>query len=257
MRRHVLSKGPGRVELVDNDGQLTVLKRLSRREELAAMEAESKAKAEAAAYRSFLERSSAPVEQRAAIFGMIFSADDHVAVQKLLNTLRAVLFAWCDMARITRILRGVGRLVQFKHRVRVLERSIRWWMQRTPRTTHRQAQWIAKASVRPHADYVRRQEVERKALEEKYAEAAGPWDPRQGTLDDLLDDDDAAAMMALTQSEWSLTGVKGSSAMLSEKTALSAAQVSLVISASKVRSVLKQKEREALARSVVNRMLGR
>ena len=93
-------------------------------------EAEAKSRVEAAAHRSFLERIALPLEQRAAVFGMIFSADDKGAVRRLLALLRAVLFAWCDAATVQRKLRGLGRLVQFKHRVRLKETMWRAWMGR-------------------------------------------------------------------------------------------------------------------------------
>ena len=250
MRRIVAAKGPGRARLVENTGpskDAEALRRLQRKklrgggEEEENDETVGDLKIAAAKYKSFLQRVALPVEQRAALFGFIFSADDLRAVRGLTDMLRAVLYAWADAAHTSVLLRGRARLVQFRHRALQKKDSFRFWAGRTTRTSHRMAQWIAKASVKPHSDWLRQQEEERRKLEVIFMERAGP----KGDIDDFDLLDESVALQI---------GIKLSSSK--GKGPAAAGLLSAVASDTHVKKILQRRERDALTKAVVNRLLG-
>ena len=95
--------------------------------------------------RSFIQmRQNAPIERRAALFGMISSADDPEAVSDLFDVLRAVIYAWFDAAHTDASLRGMERLTKFRHQRALLLQSLRTWIGRCSATSHRLSMWIKK-----------------------------------------------------------------------------------------------------------------
>ena len=244
MRRIVAAKGPGRARLVENTGPSKDAEalRLLRRKKLRGGEEEEEndktvggLKIAAAKHKSFLQRVALPVEQRAALFGFIFSSDDLHAVRGLTEMLKAVVYAWADAAHTSVLLRGRARLVQFRHRALLKKESFRFWAGRTMRTSHRMAQWIAKASVRPHSDWIKQQEEEKRRLEGIFMERAG----HKGDVDDDLLGDSVVGIR-----------LKGRGAA-AEKGLLSA-----VASDAHVKRILQKREQDALTKAVVNRLLG-
>ena len=102
------------------------------------------AKAEADREQSFIQmRKAAAIEKRAALFGFISSPDDHEAVSDLFDMLRAVLYGWADIAHVDASLRGMERLVKFRHKRALLLHGLRIWIGRCSATSHRLALWIS------------------------------------------------------------------------------------------------------------------
>ena len=134
MREFMEEKGRSKVVLVN----ITEKETEERKSAIALQKAEEK-------NRSFLSmRQAAPLERRAALFGMIYSAEDAEAVEDLFGLLRAVLYAWQDQAHTDAFLRGSERLVRFRHKRALLEQSLRIWLGRCSVTSHRLALWISK-----------------------------------------------------------------------------------------------------------------
>lgn len=235
MRQAVLTRGPGRSRLVD-----TVKSETSARK---SVEFANKIEAHAKE-KSFLERIAMPIEQRAAVFGMIYSSNDLRSVAKLLEMLKAVLFAWSDAAHVTRVMRGKARLIKLKHGIKEQEAVFRYWMGRASSTAHRTAQWIAKASVRPHTDYVNRLQNEKKRLEAKFILAAGV--KGVGEKEDAALEEDIARYF---ESQW------GVSKELDERQCRDAGLARAAASDGISRTFLKKNEQEALTRAFVNRVL--
>ena len=95
--------------------------------------------------RSFImKRKSAPLERRAALFGFIYSENDSYVVEDLMNTLRAILYAWQDQAHTDVCMRRMERLVKFRHKRALMFQMLRIWIGRCSATTHRLALWISK-----------------------------------------------------------------------------------------------------------------
>jgi len=102
------------------------------------------AKAEEDREKSFIQmRKAAALERRAALFGFIPSPDDAEAVSDLFDMLRAVLYGWADIAHVDASLRGMERLVKFRHKRALLLQSLKIWIGRCSATTHRLALWIS------------------------------------------------------------------------------------------------------------------
>ncbi len=102
-------------------------------------------------HRSFIQiRKEAPIQRRAALFGIIYSENDAESVFKLFNMLRAVLFAWSDQAHIDATLRGMERLVMFRHQRWLLQHHMRTWIGRSASTSHRLALWVTRKFEQTH-----------------------------------------------------------------------------------------------------------
>jgi hypothetical protein len=139
MRTVLDTRGRAKIVLVDNKPKDT---NPDRERQLALKEKEARD-------RSFIQmRQSAPVQRRAALLGFIYSADDPDAVRSLFDLLRAVLYAWADQSHTDASLRGMERLVRFRHKRAVIEQSLRIWISRCSATSHRMALWISKKSAK-------------------------------------------------------------------------------------------------------------
>jgi hypothetical protein len=134
MRQFMDEKGRSKIVLVNVTEEENLIRK-------AAIEKKEKEERD----RSFIQqRKAAPVERRAALLGFIYSADDPGAVETLLNVLRAVLYAWQDQAHTDASLRGMERLVRFRHKRALLFQMLRVWIGKCSMTTHRLALWISK-----------------------------------------------------------------------------------------------------------------
>ena len=135
MRLQLDTRGRAKIVLVDNKPKDSHM----------AQEAALKVAAQEAKDRSFIQmRQNAPIQRRAALFGFIFSADDPDAVSDLFDLMRAVLYAWGDRAHTDASLRGMERLVKFRHKRAVIEQCLHQWISRCSATSHRVALWISK-----------------------------------------------------------------------------------------------------------------
>jgi len=133
MRAHLERRGRAKIVLVDVKQQEDA----KRKRALAAKEEEDRE-------RSFIQmRKAAAIERRAALFGFIPSPDDAESVSDLFDLLRAVLYGWADIAHVDASLRGMERLVKFRHKRALLVQSLKIWIGRCSSTAHRLALWIS------------------------------------------------------------------------------------------------------------------
>ena len=102
-------------------------------------------------HRSFIQvRQQAPIQRRAALFGIIYSENDAKSVSILFNTLRAVLFAWSDIAHEEASLRGMHRLVKYRHKRWLLLQHLRKWITKSASTSHRTTLWVTRKFQETH-----------------------------------------------------------------------------------------------------------
>ena len=133
------------------------------------------------------------MEQRAALFGFIYSAEDSRAVVDLFNTLRIILLSWYDTAHDEKRIRGVHNLIQFKHQRFLVEHHMRKWIGKASATTHRLSLWVNKkfANHSHKKIGIHSRAIATEHLLQQYAEMdAGYGNEYTGSLRLIHDDED-------------------------------------------------------------------